>query len=182
MKEILDQTPKSLETVTIDPHGSWSIKASSEEADAGCNDASGDAYDDDDDDDLEISEVTPIHGGRRLETPKMPTPNITTPVSIASSTAQGTPIATSAAPRGIASTSAKRPAAQVIDLTLSSDEDDDEPIQRPAKRQNTGTMSSTPGPTPPFGVAPINASSHGRYGNDSLGFLSESPNGNNLYY
>ncbi|CAF3580087.1 unnamed protein product [Fusarium graminearum] len=43
----------------------------------------------------------------------------------------------SAGPRGLASTSAKRPVAAIIDLTLS-DDDDDEPAP-PPKRQNTST-------------------------------------------
>ncbi|KAH7140580.1 PINIT domain-containing protein [Dactylonectria macrodidyma] len=125
VKDILSNTPKSLETVTIEPSGKWHIKSSDDEHDKNGpqNQSSQFENDDFDDDDLEISEVNIV--GRRLETPK----------NAASST--GTPA--SVGPRGIASTSAKRPAAPVIDLTLSSDEDDDEPIERPTKRQNTGT-------------------------------------------
>ncbi|KAF7544623.1 hypothetical protein G7Z17_g9804 [Cylindrodendrum hubeiense] len=123
VKDILSNTPKSLETVTIEPSGKWYIKTSDDERDkhgsqSQLSQFENDDYDDDDD--LEISEVNII--GRRLETPKNPTSSTSTPVS--------------AGPR-LGSTSAKRPAAAVIDLTLSSDEDDDEPIQRPTKRQNT---------------------------------------------
>lgn len=126
VKDILSNTPKSLETVTIEPSGKWYIKTSDDERDKHASQSQQSQFDNDDyddDDDLEISEVNII--GRRLETPK----------NLASSTS--TPI--SAGPRGVASTSAKRPAAAVIDLTLSSDDDDDEPIQRPTKRQNTST-------------------------------------------
>ncbi|KAK7403192.1 E3 SUMO-protein ligase pli1 [Neonectria punicea] len=126
VKEILSKTPKSLETVTIEPNGKWHIKTNDDEREKHFGSQGQHSQfhnDDEDDDDLEISEVNII--GRRLETPK----------NTASST--GTPV--SAGPRGIASTSNKRPAPAVIDLTLSSDDEDDDIVQRPTKRQHTGT-------------------------------------------
>lgn len=112
--------------MTIEPSGKWYIKTSDDERDKHASQSQQSQFDNDDyddDDDLEISEVNII--GRRLETPKNAASSTSTPIS--------------AGPRGVASTSAKRPAAAVIDLTLSSDDDDDEPIQRPTKRQNTST-------------------------------------------
>ncbi|RFU72254.1 e3 sumo- ligase pli1 [Trichoderma arundinaceum] len=141
VKTILEKTPKSLETVTIEPNGKWSSKPPREETSSRPNGAA--LEDDDDDDDFEVSEI--IIGGRRLETPKNLTPYTDT-------TGSGGRDGSSAAPR-VGSHSAKRPASAVIDLTLSSD--DEEPIQRPSKRQHTGTSSYR--------------------GSSSLPFLSESP-------
>lgn len=88
-----------------------------------------DDADDDDDDDVEVSEI--IIGGRRPATPKHLTPYTDTPGSAGHE-------GSATRPRG-SSHSAKRPAPAVIDLTLSSD--DEEPIQRPNKRQHTGSSS-----------------------------------------
>lgn len=116
-----------METVTIEPKGRWFIKSSQEERPGYSNGSSFD--DDDDDDDVEISEISVV-GGHRLETPKQPTPTTGTPISSGRDGIIG-------ALRAISTTSAKRPASAVIDLTLSSD--DDEPVQRPTKRQHTET-------------------------------------------
>ncbi|KAJ6441669.1 SUMO ligase SizA [Purpureocillium lavendulum] len=122
-KDILERTPKSLDTVTIEPNGQWTTKSSQEDRSGGVNGAALD-----DDDLVEISEVSVV--GRRFETPKNATPRVSTPASSGrDSSVNG--------PRGIASTSAKRPAPTVIDLTADSDDEDDEPIQRPHKRQAT---------------------------------------------
>lgn len=129
--DILEKTSKNLETVTIEPDGHWLTKHTNDERNSQSQPNGATLNGDDDDDELEISEVS-IVGGRRFETPKNPTPSTSTPVSTNRDSA-------SLGPRGIGSTSAKRPAAQVIDLTLSSDDEDDEPIRRPAKRQNTAT-------------------------------------------
>lgn len=100
--------------------------------------------DDDDDDDVEVSEI--IIGGRRPATPKHLTPYTGTPGSAGHE-------GSATRPRG-SSHSVKRPAPAVIDLTLSSD--DEEPIQRPSKRQHTGASSY-------------------RGSSSNLPFLSESP-------
>lgn len=147
--------------VTIEPNGQWSAKSAEQErsqptnyrSSFGVGGGDGDGDDDDDDDDLEISAVSVV-GGRGLGTPKTPTPSqtVNTPTP-----GNGNGGDASAGPRGAGSTSSKRPAREVIDLTLSSDDEDDEPIRRPGKRQNTGTNG--------FGGA-----TSGR-----MGFLSESP-------
>jgi E3 SUMO-protein ligase PIAS1 len=142
VKDILQNTPSSLEQVTIEPNGRWRL-SNNDGNSRQSNGASVHAADDDDDDDLEISEVNVI-GGRRLETPKTAATSMSTPASGAGS---ATP---SGGPRGMGSTSQKRPAPAVIDLTLSSDDDDDEPIQRPAKRQNTNSNGFHLPSTTPF--------------------------------
>jgi E3 SUMO-protein ligase PIAS1 len=128
VKDILEKTPKSQETVTIEPNGEWHLKSTDDSSQGHTNGNS--SYTntfDDDDDDLVISEVNSI-GHRRLETPKISTPTISTPATA------GRDVSSSAGPRGIASTSAKRPMAAIIDLTLSDDDDD---LPPPPKRQNT---------------------------------------------
>ncbi|PTB71375.1 zf-MIZ-domain-containing protein [Trichoderma longibrachiatum ATCC 18648] len=146
VKAILEKTPKSLETVTIEPNGKWFSKPPREEALSRPNGAQledDDGDDDDEDDDVEVSEI--IIGGRRPATPKHLTPYTDTPGSTGHE-------GSATRPRG-SSHSAKRPAPAVIDLTLSSD--DEEPIQRPSKRQHTGASSYR--------------------GSSNLPFLSESP-------
>ncbi|KAM5371378.1 hypothetical protein ACJZ2D_007977 [Fusarium nematophilum] len=130
VRDILTRTSKSLEAVTIEPDGEWHIKNSDNASQSQTNGNTSYHEDYDDDDDVLIAEVNPI-GHRRLETPKMATPNSGTPTT---SGRDGS----SNGPRGVASTSAKRPVAAIIDLTLS-DDDEDEPPQPPSKRQNTAT-------------------------------------------
>ncbi|KAK4059635.1 transcriptional regulator family: Zinc finger, MIZ-type [Trichoderma harzianum] len=140
VKAILEKTSKSLETVTIEPNGRWSSKPPKEDSSSRPNGSA--LEDDDDDDDLEVSEISIT--GRRIETPKK---TMTSYTEMSSGGRDG-----HSAPR-TGSHSAKRPAPAVIDLTLSSD--DEEPIQRPHKRQHTGGSSYR--------------------GSSSLPFLSESP-------
>ncbi|CAM1510344.1 Fc.00g006790.m01.CDS01 [Cosmosporella sp. VM-42] len=132
VKNILDKTSKSLESVTIEPDGRWLVKSAEDERHSHSQ-TNGTSLNDDDDDDWEISEVSVVNG-RRFETPKNPTPSTSTPVSASRDSA-------SLGPRGIATTSAKRPAPVVIDLTSS---DDEEPISRPTKRQNTSNGYNGP--------------------------------------
>lgn len=152
VRDILEKTPKSLESVTIEPNGRWSTKAYGQEKSQPSKPAS---FDDDDDDEIEVSEVTVV-GGKRADPSKTSASSISTPTSGNRRDLS----ASASAPRGLGSTSGKRPAAAVIDLTLSSDDEDDQPIQRPAKRQNTG-----------------NNHFNGYRDSESLGFLSESPVG-----
>lgn len=121
-KDILENTAQTLETVTIEPNGRWLVKGSQDEAPAGAN---GTSFDDDDL--VELSEVN-VGGGRRFETPKMVTPRISTPASAGRD-------GSSSGPRGLGSTSAKRPTPAVIDLTA--DSGDEEAAQRPRKRHST---------------------------------------------
>lgn len=147
VRDILENTPQSLDTVTIEPNGRWSTKSYDSERQQSSRTT---AFDDDDD--IEVSEITMI-GGTRVDAAKASATSLNTPTSLSRSSE-------APAPRGLGSTSAKRPAAAVIDLTFSSDEEeDDQPIQRPAKRHNPG----------PSGFHDY------RDPESSLGFLSESP-------
>ncbi|EQL00179.1 zinc finger domain-containing protein [Ophiocordyceps sinensis CO18] len=140
VRDILENTPKDLESVTIEPNGRWLIKSSQDNHEDPANGTSLE-----DDDFVELSE-TMVAGGRRMETPRTFTPSIRTP---ASSGRDGS----ASAARGAASLGAKRPAPAVIDLT--GDSDEEEPMERPRKRQSTAT--------------------NGVHEGSSLGFLSESP-------
>ena len=75
----------------------------------------------DGDDDFEISEVSYIGGGRQLQTP------IRSIQSTATPTTTGVSRESSSLPRGAGSISNKRPAAVVVDLTLSSDDEEGPP-------------------------------------------------------
>lgn len=125
VKEILANTPKSLDQVTIEPDGQWRVNSGQDESKS-TNGGSG-LVDDDDDDDFGILEVNPVRG-RTFETPNRSVTSTATPATTAMSRESST------MPRGVASTSGKRPHTErvTIDLTLS---EDDEPVERPPKRQ-----------------------------------------------
>lgn len=130
VQDILRKTSKSTEQIVIHTDGAWSIKTDGDGGNHGVqtsNDVHATALDDDE---VQISGVNELRAPKR-ETPQGSTPigNLT-PARPSSSTPNG--------PRGLGSISSKRPAAPVIDLTLS-DSDDDEPLTRPNKRQNTST-------------------------------------------
>jgi E3 SUMO-protein ligase PIAS1 len=108
--DILKNTPKTVESVTIDAEARWSAAAEAS------NSPMPDDSDDDDNDIVEIPDGRPA---------PFETLSSMTPVSSAARD--------SSVPAG-RSSSSKRPVSQVIDLTLS-DDDDDEPA-RPAKRVN----------------------------------------------
>lgn len=118
-QQILKKTSESVEQVTIEPNGEWAVPGAKKEVTPN-HEAS---YVDDDD--IVVSEVTKTAGRSTTAASRASasTPHLATPTSVASRD-------TSAAPRS----SNKRPAPEVIDLTLS---DDDEP-PRPVKRANYG--------------------------------------------
>lgn len=121
-RQILAQTTDAVEQVTIEPNGEWAVPGAKKEATPN-HEAS---YLDDDD--IVVTKTA----GRISTGPAQAaasTPHLATPTSVASRD-------TSAAPRS----SKKRPAPEVIDLTLS--DDDDEP-PRPVKRSNHGGGYST---------------------------------------
>ncbi|KAK4034084.1 PINIT domain-containing protein [Parachaetomium inaequale] len=122
-RQILTQTSEEVEQVTIEPNGEWAVPGAKKEA-TPHQEAS---YLDDDD--IVVSQVI-VTAGRATTAPTQaaPAPHLATPTSVASRD-------TSAAPRS----SNKRPAPEVIDLTLS---DEDEP-PRPVKRANHGAGWST---------------------------------------
>lgn len=122
VKDILVETSGSVEQVTIEPNGVWSVQSNKPEERTPPKKAN--FFDDDD---LVISGAGFV-GTSSLSaaTPSRPlASSFGTPVRASSSS--------SSMPRS--ATSNKR-SAEVIDLTLS---DDEEPADHPAKRQNTGT-------------------------------------------
>ncbi|KAI1378274.1 zf-MIZ-domain-containing protein [Hypoxylon crocopeplum] len=129
VQEVLQNTPESLEQVTIEPDGQWRTKTEEPEP-SRSRPAVGNGIEDDDDlsilsDSHAFLNGGPVNGRNPLSTP--------TRSLLSGGTPNGGSRATPSTQR---SGSNKRPA-EVIDLTLSSDEDD-EPIARPMKRQYPG--------------------------------------------
>lgn len=122
VKDILANTSKNVESIAIEEDGSWHVKSTEEEEDD--NSETNDASYLLDDDDLIITSDFSFSANRSTATPTRAAPLLGTPNTGASREGSSMPRAPG---------SAKRPAAQVIDLTLS---DDDEPVQPPAKRQH----------------------------------------------
>ncbi|KAM0607573.1 hypothetical protein ACHAO3_007608 [Verticillium nonalfalfae] len=120
VKDILANTSKDLEQVTIEPDAQWHAQSSVDDHNPYRGNQSAAL---DDDDDLEISEIS-IVGGRKYETPSRSLQGTATPTTRDSSSM----------PRGLGSVSGKRPAPQeIVDLTLDSDDDDAPP---PRKKQH----------------------------------------------
>ncbi|KUI64483.1 E3 SUMO-protein ligase pli1 [Cytospora mali] len=126
VKDILDNTTQSVEKVDIEPDGQW--KAHGEVEDVVKPESHHEAFDLDDDDLVEVDFV----GNRGTNTPNTlaPTPNTPTPGVAASREGSSMPRSGN-----------KRSHAEVIDLTLS---DEDEPPQPPAKRLHYRTSSAYP--------------------------------------
>lgn len=118
VREILTSTADSVEQVTIDPFGKWSVPGAKNEVKPQSSRASFI-----EDDDLIISSF------RDSSAFSTATPSRTLGASVSTTPNTGTSYNASAAPRP----TAKRSAPEVIDLTLSDDEDDPYP---PAKRAN----------------------------------------------
>ncbi|KDN68394.1 putative MIZ/SP-RING zinc finger [Colletotrichum sublineola] len=125
VRDILANTSKSLDQVTIEPDGQWRVNSAQDE-NKPTNGGSG-LLDDYDDDDWGIVEVNPIRS-RNFETPNRSVASTATPTTTVMSRES------SAMPRGVATTSGKRLHSErvTIDLTLS---DDEEPAAPPPKRQ-----------------------------------------------
>ncbi|PGH13193.1 hypothetical protein AJ80_06439 [Polytolypa hystricis UAMH7299] len=129
VENILQSTPSSLDQVTVEPNGEWSQP--DEENTLGTGQNMTPNGDDDDDDDDDLVEVT--HPRLKQEPGSAPLTLMSTP-----SAQSREPSSVSSVPRP---SSNKRPASQVIDLTLSDDDDDEPP--RPAKRPTyTGGIPS----------------------------------------
>lgn len=121
MDEILHSTSSDVEQVTIEPHGAWHHAKTDDSQDT--NIPNGGAYDDNDDDEdfIEIG---------HLFTPKLKREDASDSIDL-----HTTPSTHDRIP-SVPKSSQKRPAPQVIDLTIS-DDDDDVP-SRPAKRKALG--------------------------------------------
>ena len=120
--DILKSTPKSVDQVTIEPNGKWSmnpvVKPSRRPHD-------GRTSSDDEEDLVEIQEPSRV-ASIKYENNHEPGTPWSPPISSREPSTSSGPLTTS---------NNKRSASQIVDLTLSSDEDE-EPIQIP-KRQNT---------------------------------------------
>ncbi len=117
-------TSRSMDQVTIEPDGRWSQHSKSDSPHG--NRAS---FGSDDDDLVEIKDAR-VSALKMASTPAPSISSTRTPP-----TSSREPSASVAPPYG--TTSVKRPISQVIDLTLSDDEDD-QPVARAPKRQFTG--------------------------------------------
>lgn len=123
MEDILQSTSTDLEQVTIEPNGVWHIDKKEEP------EKRGQASPDSDDDFVEITDLFTPKLKREATSSEPQTTLLATPVTAKQNGSNGT--TTPSIPRS----SQKRPAPQVVDLTLSDDDDDDDLPVRPPKRQ-----------------------------------------------
>ncbi|KAK2605311.1 hypothetical protein N8I77_008159 [Diaporthe amygdali] len=121
VRDILDRTSRSVEQVDIEPNGQWKAHGSVEEEVEPEPEHEALAIDDDD---LVISEISYV-GNRGTNTPNTLAPTTSTPTPVTAASREG-----SSMPR---SGGNKRPHAEVIDLTLSDDEDAPQPPRKKAQ-------------------------------------------------
>lgn len=114
MTDILRSTPKSVDQVTIEPNGNW--LQTSDNASSSKRTTNGHASSDGEEDLVEIPRMTSVKSELTRDQGSMRTPPV-------SSREQST---SSALPPAQTSSS-KRSAGQVVDLTFSSDEDEEPP-------------------------------------------------------
>ena len=160
MDDILSSTPKAVDQVTIEPDGRWSIKSDAKSSGPPSN---GHASSDDDNDLVEIQEaprIASIKTETSHEFGMLRTPPTSSREPSASSGAQF-------------SGSRKRAATQVVDLTLS-DEDDD--VRLPKRQNNTGCPNGNPGSNG-FAQMPLRANE----GSSDLPALLSSPQAPNSF-
>lgn len=122
MKDILKNTSKSVDQVTIQPDGKWELHGKTEPV----RRPNGFASDEDDD----LIEITESGSSVKASTPRP----YSTPLSGLGQSQTQTPAPVS---------TNKRPIAAVIDLTSSGDEDD-QPLVRAPKRQFSGYPEPSP--------------------------------------
>lgn len=122
VEDILTNTPQSVEQVTIEPDGQWVLPARQSEEKTRPQPETSFV----DVDDLVIAQVSSLQSN--TVTPSRSGYTFSTPVQGSSREGSSMP------PRS--TTSSKRPAAEVIDLTLSDDEADARPIKRPNTQGN----------------------------------------------
>jgi E3 SUMO-protein ligase PIAS1 len=133
VKNILNNTSRSVDQVTVQPDGKWDVNA---KKDIKSNHRPSGFSDESDDD---LVEVTKSGNSIRMSTPR----NISTPLG----SLPGRPrdmSSSSSVPQMNGSVSGKRTIGAVIDLTSSGDEDE-EPIAPTPKRANLNGFGSYPG-------------------------------------
>ncbi|OBT48296.1 hypothetical protein VE00_01170 [Pseudogymnoascus sp. WSF 3629] len=126
VRDIITNTPRSVDQVTIEPDGKWSTNTRTPSPSKGNQD-----FDIEGDDDIIEIKDSKFLSIRNHSTPG--TSASTPPTSLYSRE----PSTAMSAPRP----SNKRPASSVIDLTLS--DEDEEPISRAPKRQSTAAFGTT---------------------------------------
>ncbi|KAE8450116.1 hypothetical protein EG329_006897 [Mollisiaceae sp. DMI_Dod_QoI] len=144
VKNILKNTSRSVDQVTIQPDGKWELHTRKEPANS--SRSNGVASDSDDD----LIEITKSGDSIRMTAPR----SFKTPVSMQSQHSREP--STSSGPArdpNTGSTSSKRPISAVIDLTSSGDEDE-EPVARAPKRPMTVNAFGTPSNVPVYRPAP----------------------------
>ncbi|KAM3082237.1 E3 SUMO-protein ligase pli1 [Clarireedia jacksonii] len=140
VKDILQNTSRSVDQVTVEPEGKWTLYSKPDPTST----RNGVASDSEDDD---IIVITQTNNKIHMSTPTKPPPpanGTLTPATREPSTSS----AYSSRPNG-SSISSKRPLPEVIDLTSSGDEDDAPPVERQPKRQMTGSYAPLL-PPPPY--------------------------------
>ncbi|KAI0603404.1 PINIT domain-containing protein [Biscogniauxia sp. FL1348] len=137
VKDILENTSSSLEHITIEPDGRWRIQGAENEPKRSRHSGVSSKIDDDDDISI-VSDSQSFSGGPKSTYSGVnaySTPN-------RSVYSAGTPTGNSRE-ASVPKTGNNKRTAEVIDLTLSSDEEDDEPIIRPTKRQYHGPTNGS---------------------------------------
>lgn len=150
VKDILNGTSRSVDQVTIDPLGVWSVADKSEPASKGRSSMNFGADSDDDLVEIVDDRLQALKNGGNSSTPQPATPTLSIP---GSGSFHREPSTSSSIRRP----SSKRPAAEIVDLIS---DDDEEPV-RPAKKQQTEppqTLSGY-GQHPLFGVGSSNGTS-----------------------
>ena len=128
--DILKSTPRSVDQVTIEPDGKWSHTAGNKVNPRHTNDRAESS--DDEDDLIEIQDLPRVPNIKREATGGHSILKTPTAISREQSSSSGVPPSMD---------NNKRSSSAIVDLTLSSDEDD-EPV-RPTKRQLTHRPSDT---------------------------------------
>ena len=132
VNDVLKNTPRSVDQISIEPDGKWS-RITQEDVMPRANDTCSGS--EEEDDLVEIQDMPRVATVKHESTPTIGSMTRTPPHS---SREQST--SSAVAPR---SANGKRPIGQVIDLTFSSDEDD-QPLRAPApKRQHTQSSSNS---------------------------------------
>ncbi|KIX98051.1 uncharacterized protein Z520_06130 [Fonsecaea multimorphosa CBS 102226] len=139
VNDILNLTPKSVEAVTVDPDGKWHIQSENENVGRRSNPTPSDDDDDggNDDDDGDLVEIT---NGPSFRAPKLET---LTPHSVKTPPLSSREVSTAPSASKSSAHSKKRPR-EVIDLTLSEDEDDEPPTKSGrVSRTNSSGMDAS---------------------------------------
>ena len=128
VQSILDSTSKDTEQVTVEPDGKWSRQGPPQTSNANrnSNPTPSDDGDEEDDDLVEISDT-------RMQPAQFNPFKALTPNSVRTPPINSSREDSSSAPR----TSSKRPREEVIDLTLSDDDDPGPPVKRPSMGSST---------------------------------------------